>query len=77
MLLRLILHHELLFVYAVAQYFESLLVSLEGLFFLKVRPVAEDEMFKVIRSGKRKSKHSTKFFTFYMKLFLLDICDCT
>ena len=31
---------------------------LEFIFLLQVRPVAEDEMFKVLRTGKRKSKFS-------------------
>lgn len=28
-------------------------------YFFQVRPVAEDEMFKVLRSGKRKSKYAS------------------
>lgn len=35
--------------------------KVEVSFALQVRPVAEDEMFKVLRSGKRKSKRSAKF----------------
>lgn len=32
-----------------------------GVFLFQVRPVAEDEMFKVLRTGKRKSKYSITY----------------
>lgn len=42
--------------------------------FLQVRPVAEDEMFKVVRTGKRKSKYhiywSKLNYQFLMSFFL-------
>lgn len=41
-------------------------------FTLQVRPVAEDEMFRVIRSGKRKSKYSsiTQFHFLLVSVYL-------
>lgn len=52
--------------------------------FLQVRPVAEDEMFKVVRTGKRKSKYhiylskvniQLRFFNFFVLFTLLVSLD--
>ena len=37
---------------------------LDGVFLFQVRPVAEDEMFKVLRTGKRKSEYFITNYSF-------------
>ena len=43
--------------------FSNRYTILEGVFTAQVRPVAEDEMFKVLRTGKRKKKQWKRMVT--------------